>query len=168
MSSNEDPVQLSTPTKKQIKYITLNCTWLGCLQPTFTTNLFCLLRTKGIFCIFRSLIISSMCAKSLESCQTLWLYGLKPNRLLCPWGSPGKNTGVGCRTLLQGIFLTQGLNPHLLCLLNWQAGSLPLVPPGQPEQSQLLAVMFGCSWDSYISHHCHAHYPFSLNLKISL
>ena len=28
--------------------------------------------------------------------------------------------------LLQGIFLTQGSNPHLLCLLHWQAGSLPL------------------------------------------
>ena len=37
--------------------------------------------------------------------------------------SPGKNTGVGCHALLQGIFLTQGWNPHLLCLLNWQAGS---------------------------------------------
>ena len=31
---------------------------------------------------------------------------------------PGKNTGVGYRFLLQGIFLTQGLNPHLLCLLH--------------------------------------------------
>ena len=27
--------------------------------------------------------------------------------------SPGKNTGVGCHVLLQGIFPTQGLNPHL-------------------------------------------------------
>ena len=36
------------------------------------------------------------------------------DRLLCPWDSPGKNTGVGCHFLLQGIFLTQGLNPHLL------------------------------------------------------
>ena len=35
-------------------------------------------------------------------------------RLLCPWNSPGKNTRVGCHTLLQGIFLTHGLNPGLL------------------------------------------------------
>ena len=35
-------------------------------------------------------------------------------RLLCPWDSPGKNTGVGCHVLLQGIFWTQGLNPDLL------------------------------------------------------
>ena len=34
-------------------------------------------------------------------------------KLLCPWNSPGKNTGVGCHFLLQGIFLTQGLNPGL-------------------------------------------------------
>ena len=46
--------------------------------------------------------------------------------------SPGRNTGVGCRAILQGIFLTQGLNPHLLCLLHWQVGSLPLVPQGSP------------------------------------
>ena len=35
-------------------------------------------------------------------------------RLLCPWDSPGKNTGVGYHFLLQGIFLTQGLNLYLL------------------------------------------------------
>ena len=47
------------------------------------------------------------------------------------WDSPDKNTGVGCHALLQGIFPTQGLNLHLLCLLHWQVGSLPLVPPGK-------------------------------------
>ena len=41
-------------------------------------------------------------------------HGLYPNRLLCPWISPSKNTRVGCHFLLQGIFLTQGLNPGLL------------------------------------------------------
>ena len=35
-------------------------------------------------------------------------------RLLCPWNFPGKNTGVGCHSLLQGIFPTQGSNPSLL------------------------------------------------------
>ena len=42
---------------------------------------------------------------------------------LCPWDSPGKNTGVGCHFLVQGIFLTQGSNP---CLRHWQADSSPL------------------------------------------
>ena len=55
-----------------------------------------------------------------------------PTRLLCPWNFPDKNTGMGCHALLQGIFPTQGSNPHLLCLLNWQVGSLPLVPHGKP------------------------------------
>ena len=35
-------------------------------------------------------------------------------RLLCPWDSPGENTGVGCHALLQGTFLTQRLNLSLL------------------------------------------------------
>ena len=48
------------------------------------------------------------------------------------WNSPDKNTGVGCHFLLQGIFLTQGSNPHLLCLLQWQVGSLPLLHLGHP------------------------------------
>ena len=44
--------------------------------------------------------------------------GLQPARLLCPWDSPGKNTGGGCHALLQGTFPSQGLNPHLLWLLH--------------------------------------------------
>ena len=42
------------------------------------------------------------------------LSGLEPARLLCPWNSPGKNNRVGCHSLLQGIFPTQGWNPSLL------------------------------------------------------
>ena len=37
-------------------------------------------------------------------------YGLQLARLLCPWNSPGKNTGVCCHALLQEIFLTQGFD----------------------------------------------------------
>ena len=40
-------------------------------------------------------------------------HGLQPARFLCLWDFPGKDTGV-CDFLLQGIFLTQGLNPGLL------------------------------------------------------
>ena len=53
----------------------------------------------------------------------LWLHGLKPIRLLCPWDFPGKNTGMGCHFLLQGIFPTQGLNLHLF---HWQVDSFYL------------------------------------------
>ena len=41
-------------------------------------------------------------------------HGLQPTRLLCPWNSPGKNTGVDSHSLLQGMFPTQQLNPGLL------------------------------------------------------
>ena len=64
--------------------------------------------------------------------DSLWPRGLWPTRRLCPWDSLGKNTGMGCPALLQGIFLTQGSNLHLFCLLHWQVGSLPLVLPGIP------------------------------------
>ena len=41
-------------------------------------------------------------------------HGLHPTRLLCPWDFPGKDTGVVCHVLLQGIFPTQGSNLGLL------------------------------------------------------
>ena len=41
--------------------------------------------------------------------------------------------GVGCHSPLQGIFPTQGLNWHLLCLLQWQVGSFNTEPPGKPS-----------------------------------
>ena len=54
-----------------------------------------------------------VCLCSVTS-DSVWPYGMWPTRLLCPWGSPGKNTGVGCHFLPRGIFLTQGSNPGLL------------------------------------------------------
>ena len=56
-------------------------------------------------------------------------HGLLPARLLCPWNSPGKNNGVGCHSLLQEIFLTQGSKPGLLQVdyhLSSQFGTLLL------------------------------------------
>ena len=46
-------------------------------------------------------------------------------------GIPTKNTGVGSHALIQGIFSTQEWTLHLLCLMYWQVGSLPLAPPGK-------------------------------------
>ena len=73
-----------------------------------------------------------LCPESICVCAShfslVWFF---VTRLLCPWNSPGKNTGVGCHALLQGIFPTQGLNLGLLLLLHWPAGSLPRGPPGK-------------------------------------
>ena len=49
-----------------------------------------------------------------------------PPGSFCLWDFPGKNTGVACSFLLQGVFLTQGSNLSVLHLLHWQADSLPL------------------------------------------
>ena len=45
-------------------------------------------------------------------------FGLLPTRIFSPWDFSGKNIGVGCCFLFQGIFPTQRLNPCLLCLLH--------------------------------------------------
>ena len=68
-----------------------------------------------------------------QSCLTLYdPMDCNPPRLLWSWNFPGKNARVGYHSLLQGIFLTQGLNPHLLCLLHCRVGSLLLWHLGSP------------------------------------
>ena len=73
--------------------------------------------------------IALTCVCSVMS-DSLQPHGLQSIRLLCPWDFPDKNTGVGCHFLLQGIFLTQGLNPglwhwrHTLCHLSYQGRSI--------------------------------------------
>ena len=78
------------------------------------------------------------CTTSL--CVCMWIIQLCPN-LSDPMDCvahqaplsmefSGKGTGVGCHSLLEGIFLTQWSN---LSLLHWQADSLPSEPPGKPE-----------------------------------
>ena len=55
--------------------------------------------------------------------------------------SPGKNTGVGCHALLQGIFSTQGLNPGLPAL---QVDSLPAELPGKPIAMLFEILQYKC------------------------
>ena len=69
--------------------------WCACMY--FCNNFNCLL------CVLSHSVMSN----------SLRLHGLQPTRLLCPWNSPGKNTGVDCHALLQGIFPTRGSNPGL-------------------------------------------------------
>ena len=80
-----------------------------------------------------------MRAKSLQSCPTQ----CNPMDFSLPGSSvhgdsPGKNTGVDCHALPQGLFLTQELNMQLLRLLHRQAGYLPPVPPGKPPPKAML------------------------------
>ena len=61
---------------------------------------------------YRMFILKCKVASVVSS--SLQPYVLQPARLLCPWDSPGKNTGVGCHFLLQGLILTEGSNQGLL------------------------------------------------------
>ena len=76
---------------------------------------------------------NNCCCLVTQLCLTLLrCHGLLPLRLLCPWDFPGKNTGVGCLFLLQGVFLTQGLEPESPTL----AGEFFTTdPPGKPKTS---------------------------------
>ena len=77
--------------------------------------------------------------KSLQSCPTLHdPHGLQSTRLLCPWDSPGKNTGVGCRFLLQEIFPTQGLNPSIPHYRRRQWHPTPVLLPGKSHGQRSL------------------------------
>ena len=70
------------------------------------------------------------CVASVIS-DSLQPYGLQPSRLLCPQDSPGKNTGVVAIPSSRGSSRPRD-QTCLSCLLHWQVGSLPLVPPGKP------------------------------------
>ena len=72
-----------------------------------------------------------------------------PQTAACQVGdSPGKNTGVGCRGFLLGIFLIQGSNSSLSHLLHWQAGSSPLAPPGKPILAGIPSALCGrAGWE---------------------
>ena len=86
---------------------------------------------------------SALCLAHWVVSDSLWPRGAQPARLFCPWDFPGKNTGVGCHFLLQGIFPTQGSNLPLLCLLHWWADSLLLSLLGSPESGRLNNCLHG-------------------------
>ena len=84
------------------------------LQP-WRKKYFCLMNPwSGLPAVHR---LTSRCAPSHPTLQP---HGLQPTKFIHSWDFPGKNTGMGCHFLLQGIFLTQGASPHFLCLLHWQ------------------------------------------------
>ena len=76
-------------------------------------------------CVYMCVCIH-VCTQSFSCVWLIVTPWTAVHQILCAWNFPGKNTGVGCHFLLQGIFLIQGSNLCLLCLLYWQADSLPL------------------------------------------
>ena len=76
--------------------------------------------------------------------SSLQPHGLYPTRLLYLWNSPGQNTGVSSHSFLQGIFLTQGLNP----------GIEPRFPALQADSllSHILNLFLDC-WNAWFNAH---------------
>ena len=68
-------------------------------------------QVNACFCQVPRLLVTNL---SLDSSFSSVAFLPHQNRLLCPWDFQGKNTGVGCHALFQGIFPTQGSNLHLL------------------------------------------------------
>ena len=80
-----------------------------------------------LYTLEQQLLLShSVLSDSLQS------HELQPVRLLCPWDFPGKPIGVGYHFLLQGILLTQGLNPYLLLVSCIAGRFFTIEPAGNP------------------------------------
>ena len=55
--------------------------------------------------------------------DSLWPHGLEPSRLLCPWNYPGKNTGVGSHSFLQGSCLPRDWTRRVSSIADFPSGS---------------------------------------------
>ena len=88
-----------------------------------------------------------MCVLSYFSCvplfETLWT-SLHQAPMSMEFSGQEYWSGLLEWVLLQGIFPTQGSNPHLLCLLHWQVGSLSLAPPGKPYIPKYICLTLAC------------------------
>jgi len=87
-----------------------------------------------------------MCVSHSVVSDSLQPHGVWPTSLLHPWDFPGKNTGVGYHLLLQGIFLTQGLN---LSLLHCRQ-TLPSEQPGEPFLLIIISL-FVCFFSTFVT-----------------
>ena len=91
----------------------------------------------------------------VESLSHVWLFATPwtvAGQAVCPWDFPGKNTGVGCHSLLQGVFPTQGSNWHLLhcrrILYHWAAReahmssqAIVIVPAGRQWYNKPVSLL---------------------------
>ena len=120
----QQPTRLSHPWDSPVKNTGVGChCLLQCMKvknesevaqscPTLSDPTDCSLPGSSVHGIFQARVLEwgAIVASIVSDSVTPWIVALKP------WNSLGKNTGVGCHYLLQGIFPTQGSNPdHLHC-----------------------------------------------------
>ena len=99
----------------------------GCCEGMFQSQCFVCVCMRG-------------CAKSLQLCLFVTLWSVAHQAPLSKRFSR-RDDWSALSFPRQGIFMVQGLNPCLLCLLYWQVGSLPLVPVG--KLSSFLSTLLG-------------------------
>ena len=88
-------------------------------------------KLESVVCLLKSYDFVVCVSHSVIS-DSLWLHELYPTRLLCPWTSPGRNTGVGCHSLLQGDLPDSGIEPISSALAG---GFLTAELPRKPNYS---------------------------------
>ena len=99
----------------------------------------------------RYLIKLHICARSVVS-DSSWSFGLQPTRVLCPWDFSGKNIWMSYHFFLQGLFPSQGLNPHLLPSLHYR--QFTAEPLRKPSWQPTLVLLPGKShgWRSVVGY----------------
>ena len=105
--------------------------------------------TSLTWCLFPAYFCLPLVGWLLSHVRLLLPHGLQPTRLLCPWDSPGKNTGVGCHFLLQGNLPDPGIKPRspaLQILYQLSCKGSPLSTQHQNHLQTLFYFTFYCSW----------------------
>ena len=100
------------PGESQGRGSLVGCRWPR-LKPLSSSSSYVYIYTHIHLCVCVCVCIHSWNWKNESESHSVVSSSFWPYGLHSPWTSPGQNTGVGSRSLLQGIFLTQGSNPGL-------------------------------------------------------
>ena len=115
------------------------CLPLLCFSDFNSFNQLCdlriLLRSVSLFCC----LVAKLCLTLLRP------HGLQPIRFFCPWDFSPQEYWNGLPFLLQGIFLTQGSNPQLLCLLHCRQILYTADPIRKPKGGRATTKLKLCS-----------------------
>ena len=124
------------------------------LCPTLYDSVDCSPTGSSVHGIFQARLLQFSSGQFNHSVvsDSLRPHGLWPTRLLCPWESPGKKTAVGSHSLLQGMFPTQGSNPHLL---HWQVDSFTTASHRKPIQHHFCQIIWAQSCEKLPWNGCH-------------
>ena len=108
-------------------------------DPSQINMIFLALYNLGLKEFFGHKLHFFSCFSCVRHFATLWTVG---HQAPLSMGYSRQEYWESFHTFLQGIFLAQGSNPLLFYLLHWQAGSLPLVPPGKALPQQKVLTLF--------------------------